>query len=681
MKKILLVFLLATSSLFGQTAENTCELVYKINTLLQQEHFKPKKVDDSLSVYVFDNFMDELDFNRNIFTKKEYLKLRKHRLKLDDYILKNNCSFMTEFISVYRMALIRKKNVLEKIQNDPFDYTKNDSIRFSKTNFPFDLVAKNLEYVWKKRIKYSILEDISKLSTNLDSLTDNFSALEKLAKAKLFDANLCQVNSILETKNQIEVDLQNSFLNLFCTYFDPHTNYLSLAAKSNFMSGLSTSTLSLGLIFQLNEKEQIIIAEIVPAGPAAKTNRFEKDDILLEISNTRGTSYIVSCASLDKVAELIFSDTNPTLELTIQKKSGAVINVVLKKQFMKATDNAVYSFIAEKETKIGYINIPSFYSNFDNNSIQGCTDDVAKEIIKLQKENIKGLVIDLQNNGGGSIEEAIRLAGMFIDQGPFSILVNNKDDQIILQNEYEGSLYNGPIVLLMNGHSASASELFAAAIQDYSRGLIIGSTSLGKATMQSIASLNTAKEESFVKVTIEKFYRITGESNQIKGVIPDVALPALFDSIIPREKSYATAFKNESIIPKIRFKPMQNNHFSQLITLSNTRVKNSAVFNKIRMANEEINALYNNSKKPTRVAFTDVFADVHEKDSLWNQFKKIGDRESNFTLSNTAEDLEKIKKDAFLQDINTYKIQNLKNSPYLEEAIAILNDYKNLVKK
>ena len=681
MKKILLVFLFASSSLFGQNDENTCELVSKINTLLQQEHFKPKKVDDSLSVYVFDNFMDALDFNRNIFTKKEYLKLRKHRLKLDDYILKNNCSFMNEFISIYKTALIRKKKVLEKIQYDTFDYTKNDSIRFSKKNFPFELVAKDLEYVWKKRIKYNILEDISKMSTNLDSLTENFSDLEKITKSKLFDANLCQVNSILDTKNQIEIDLQNAFLNLFCTYFDPHTNYFSLAAKSNFMSGLSTSTLSLGLIFQLNEKEQIVIAEIVPAGPAAKTNKFEKDDILLKISNNKGTSYIVSCSSINKVGEIIFSDTNPTIELTIQKKNGAVIKVLLEKQLMKASDNAVYSFIAENDTKIGYINIPSFYSNFENNIVQGCTDDVAKEILKLQKENIKGLVIDLQNNGGGSIEEAIRLAGMFIDRGPFSILTNNKDDQIILQNEYEGSLYNGPMVLLMNGNSASASELFAAAIQDFKRGLVIGSTSLGKATLQSILPLESTKQESFVKVTIEKFYRVTGESNQIKGIIPDVTLPVLFESIIPRENSYKTAFKNESIIPKIRFTPLPNTNFPQLIKLSNSRVKNSAVFNKIRLANEEINALYNNPKKPTRLAFSDVFDDVHENDALWNQFKRIVDNETNFTLSNTAIDLEKIKKETFLQDINSYKIQNLKNSPYLEEAIAILNDYNNLIER
>lgn len=680
MKKILLLFLLTSFSLFGQSDENTCELVSKINALLQQEHFKPKKIDDSLSVYVFDNFMDALDFNRNIFTKKEYVKLRKHRLKLDNYILKNNCSFINEFVSVYKKALIRKKKVLEKIQNDPFDYTTKDSIRFSKKNFPFDLVAKDLERVWKKRIKYTILEDISKLSTNLDSLAQNFSELEKTTKAKLFDANLCKVNSILENKNQIEIDLQNAFLNLFCTYFDPHTNYFSRAAKSNFMSGLSTSTLSLGLNFHLNENQQIIIAEIVPAGPAAKTNKFEKEDIVLKVSNNKGTSYTVSCSSVDKVGEMIYSDTNTEIELTIQKKNGALLKVLLQKQLMKATDNAVYSFIAEKDTKIGYINIPSFYSNFDSNSIHGCADDVAKEILKLQKEDIKGLVIDLQNNGGGSIEEAIRLAGLFIDVGPFSILVNNKEDQIILEDSNEGSLYNGPIVLLMNGNSASASELFAAAIQDYNRGLVIGSKSLGKATMQSILPLDE-KRQHFVKVTIEKFYRITGESNQIKGIIPDVALPILFDSIISREISYKTAFKNEAIIPKIRFTPLPKNYFPQLIKWSTSRVKSKAIFNEIRVANDQINTLYNTSKKPTRLAFKDVFDDIHEIDSLWERVKKIVDSQSNFTLFNTSGDFERLKTDPYLQDINTYKIQNLKNSPYLEEAIAILNDYNNLINK
>ena len=680
MKKLSLTFLLTTFSLFGQNDAKTCETLSKINALLQREHYQPKPIDDSLSVFVFDGFLDALDSNRNLFTKIEYKKLCEHRLQLDNYILQNNCSFMNDFVAIYTLALNRKKKVLEKIQKDSFDYTSNDSVKFSKKKFPFDLVATDLERVWKKRIRYDILEDISKSSTNLDSLNQNFLALEKTTKTKLFDANLCQVNSILETKDRIASDLQNTFMNLFCTYFDPHSNYFSLAAKSSFMSGLSTSSLSLGLNVGFNDKEEIIVQEIVPGGPAAKTNKFDKNDIILKVSDTKGTTYTVSCSSIEKIGELIFSDSNTDIELTIQKKNAAIVTVFLRKQILKATDNAVYSYIAEKESKIGYINIPSFYSNFDGNTVQGCADDVAKEIVKLQKDNIKGLVIDLQNNGGGSIQEAIKLAGMFIDIGPLSVLVDSKDQQTILKDYNRGSVYSGPLVLLMNGNSASASEFFAAAIQDYNRGIIIGSTSLGKASMQAILPLDKNNQEDFVKVTIEKFYRITGDSNQIKGIVPDIMLPVLFDSINPREGSYKTALKNDVIITKARFSPLPKTYFPQLTALSHTRVKENIRFNEINVANQQINALYNNPKKPTRLVLKDVFDDVHKIDSLWEKVKKIIDSESNFTLSNTTYDLEKLKFDTFQQDSNTYKIENLKNSPYLEEAIAILNDYTTLTK-
>ncbi|WP_426094808.1 carboxy terminal-processing peptidase [Flavobacterium sp. DSR2-3-3] len=680
MKKLSLTFLLTTFSLFGQNDAKTCETLSKINALLQREHYQPKPIDDSLSVFVFDGFLDVLDSNRNLFTKIEYKKLCEHRLQLDNYILQNNCSFMNDFVAVYTLALNRKKKVLEKIQKDSFDYNSNDSVKFSKKKFPFDLVATDLERVWKKRIRYDILEDISKSSTNLDSLNQNFLALEKTTKTKLFDANLCQVNSILETKDRIASDLQNTFMNLFCTYFDPHSNYFSLAAKSSFMSGLSTSSLSLGLNVGFNDKEEIIVQEIVPGGPAAKTNKFDKNDIILKVSDTKGTTYTVSCSSIEKIGELIFSDSNTDIELTIQKKNAAIVTVFLRKQILKATDNAVYSYIAEKESKIGYINIPSFYSNFDGNTVQGCADDVAKEIVKLQKDNIKGLVIDLQNNGGGSIQEAIKLAGMFIDVGPLSVLVDSKDQQTILKDYNRGSVYSGPLVLLMNGNSASASEFFAAAIQDYNRGIIIGSTSLGKASMQAIVPLDKNNQEDFVKVTIEKFYRITGDSNQIKGIIPDIMLPVLFDSVIPREGSYKTALKNDVISTKARFSPLPKTYFPQLTALSHTRVKENIRFNEINVANQQINALYNNPKKPTRLVLKDVFDEVHKIDSLWEKVKKIIDSESNFTLSNTTYDVEKLKFDTFQQDSNTYKIKNLKNSPYLEEAIAILNDYNTLTK-
>ncbi len=679
MRKISLVLFLTTFSLLGQNSAKTCEILSKINALVQTEHYQPKPVDDSLSVFVFDAFIDVLDDNRNLLTKIEYENLCKHRLQLDNYILQNDCSFMNDFVSIYQMALERKKKTLEKIQNEVLDYNAKDTVKFSKKNFPFDLLEKDIERVWKKRIRYDILEDVSKLGSNLDSLSPHFTKLEKISKAKIFETYLCKLNSVLNSQKGLEYDLQNDFLNIFCSYFDPHTNYFSLDAKTSFMSGLSTSGLSLGLNVTLNEKEEIIVSEIVPGGPADRTKKFEKDDVILKVSNKKGDEYLVSCSSLDKIGELIFSDSNKEIELTIQKKNGNILAILLQKQVMKATTNAVYSFIAEKETKIGYINIPNFYADFDGYSDQGCADDVAKEIAKLSQDNIKGLVIDLQDNGGGSMEEALKLAGMFIDFGPVSVMVNNKKKHAILKDYNRGSLYFGPIVILINGNSASASEFFAGAMQDYNRAIIVGSKSLGKASMQSIVPLDGSQQD-FVKLTLEKFYRITGDSNQIKGIIPDIVLPVLYDSIVPREISYKTALPYDRINTKARFTPFQKDYYPALIALSNSRSKNNVLFNEILLTNREINALYNNPKKLLPLAFKDVFNDVHEIDSLFKKVKKIAATETNCTISNNTYDLEKLQFDTFQQEVNTSKMNGLKTNPYIEEAVAILNDFNNLKK-
>lgn len=679
MKKFSLLLFLTTFSLLGQNSAKTCEILSKINDLVQQEHFRPKPVDDSLSVYVFDTFVDGLDGNRNLFTKAEYESLCKHRLLLDDYILKNDCSFMNDFVSVYQLALERKKRTLEKIQKEVLDYNSKDSVKFSKKSFPFDLVTTDFERVWRKRVRYDILEDISKLGSNLDSITPHFAKLEKTAKAKVFETYLCKLSSILDSKKGLGHELQNDFLNIFCAYFDPHTNYFSLDAKTSFMSNLSTSGLSLGLNVTLNEKEEIVVSEIVPGGPADKTKKFEKDDVILKVSNKKGEEYMVSCAPLEKIGELIFSDANEQIELTIQKKNGSILPILLKKQVMKATTNTVYSFIAGKEAKMGYINIPNFYSDFDGFSVQGCADDVAKEIAKLQMDNIQGLVIDLQDNGGGSMEEAIKLAGMFIDFGPVSVLVNNKGKHTILKDYDRGVSYFGPIVVLINGNSASASEFFAAAMQDYNRAIIVGSNSLGKASMQSIVPLDGSQQD-FVKLTLEKFYRVTGDSNQIKGVVPDIVLPVLYDSIVQRENSYKTALKYDKINTKAKFNSFRRDYYPTLIAQSDARLKNNPRFNEIIVANQEINALYNDPKKPLRVAFKDVFKDVHSIDVLWKKVKKITETETDCIISNNSHDLEKLRSDLFLLESNSAKMKGLKTNPYIEEAVAILNDFNNLKK-
>ncbi len=684
MKKILLLFFLVSYSLFAQNSQKTCDILSKINELIQKEHYQPKALDDSLSVYVFNTFMDGLDPNKNLFTKADFQKLSKHKLLIDDYIVKSDCSFMNNFITVYKTALERKKNILLKIEKEPLIYNSKDSVKFSRKNFTYDIQEADLNKIWKKRLRYDILEDIAKLSTNLDSLSKNFTKLEKLTKIKIFETSLCKINSIINSKKGLESDLQNDFLNIFCSYFDPHSNYFSMDAKSSFMSNLTTNNLSLGLNVGLNDKEEIIVEEIIPGSPAAKSKKFDKDDVILKISNKKGLEYWVSCASLEKIGEMFYSDSNKEIELTLRKKNGSIIEVLLKKQFLNTNSNEVYSFVAEKESKVGYINIPNFYSDFDNNSVKGCADDVAKEIVRLQRDdNILGLVIDLQNNGGGSMDEAIKLAGMFIDNGPVSILVDNKKRQTIVKDINKGKIYEGPVVILINGNSASASEFFTATMQDYNRAVVVGSKSLGKATMQTIIPLDEKHEDNYLKLTTQKFYRVTGDSNQIKGIIPDVAIPMLFDSISSRENSYKTALKYDVIDTNIRYVPQSRKSIDQLIEKSMERITDNFKLNRIKTVNNQINTIYNRNKKSVKIALKDVFKDVHQLNSLLKNVKDINEAETKCKITNNSFDKVKIQSDKLLQEANKNKMKEVKNNIYLEEAIAIIRDhyyFKSLAK-
>ena len=209
--------------------------------------------------------------------------------------------------------------------------------------------------------------------------------------------------------------------------------------------------------------------------------------------------------------------------------------------------------------------------------------------------------------------------------------------------------------------------------------MIVGSTSLGKASMQTILPLDN-NQQDFVKLTVEKFYRITGDSNQIKGIIPDIALPILYDSIIAREISYKTALKHDEIHSKVRFTPFRKDYYPSIIEQSISRSKNNARFNEISLVNQKINTLYNDLKKPLVITFKDVFNDIHEIDSLWNKVKKLATTENNCTISNNSYDAEKLKFDDYQQEINTYKIKELKTNPYIEEVVEILNDFNKLQK-
>lgn len=675
MKKYIALACMLSFAVSAQNHDRACDVFGKINMLLQERHYKPKPVNDSLSAYVFNTVMEQLDDNHTLFLKEEYDRLAVHKYKLDDYIIQGNCGFFTDFISAYKKALERNKSFTEELIAGNLDLNTKDTIFYSRKTFPYHTDPQKIKRFIRKRMVYDVLEDIAMQSRNRDSLKTNFTKLAGESKKKVSDTFLCRVNNLLNPAEGFDSSIYNKFYSTFSSYFDPHSTYFNYNEKSTFMSGISSENYSLGLYVSQNEKDDIIVEEVVPGGPAYKSKKIDKGDQLLKIA-AGGKEYTVSCSSLEAITNIVLSDNYRDVAMTFRKKDGNVYTVALRKVKMNAEDHKVYSYILGGEQNIGYIKIPSFYTAVDNAFGRGCADDVASELKLLKKSKIKGLVIDLQFNGGGSMEEVIRMAGMFIDYGPVAVISDKQQDYVVIRDEDRGTLYRGPMVVLVNGQSASASEFFAGVMQDYNRAVIAGSTTLGKASMQTILQLKGSKED-FVKLTIDKFYRVTGHSSQYTGIIPDVEMPSFFEKLMPRESSMPMALKNDSISIDVTFKKLPKEPIRYVSDLSKTRVSGNNDFTLVNAINDKVDKLYNSEKPALPLTFDTVFDDVHSMDGIWKDITTATEKDQEIKVDATYARVN-YGKDDIASNTVADKIKAIKTNPYIKEAVNIASDLYNL---
>jgi len=671
-KKLFYIGILFPGLLFSQTEKNPCETLSKLNALIQENHYKPKPVDDSLSVYVFKTFLNRLDEENRLFIDPEIKALQKHEYKIDDYINSGNCEFLHEFYVAYTKTITRYVTMLTAIEKEPFPLSSTEKVVFSKKAFPYAKDESEVKHLYKKRILFNTLREVAELSTNKDSLATNFDKLAAESKAKIFDKYKCKIESYQFT----EAEFQAIFFSVFCSYFDPHTEYFSANEKASFYSTVSSDNMTFGLYVSMTEKDEMTVDDIIPGSSAYFTEKIDKGDQLLKIKY-KDQEYDIDCASMKKIDEIISSNEYKTADFTFRKKSGEIYSVNLVKKIMKDYQNNVFSFKIKKDNgTFGYIRIPSFYSTFENGK-SNVSNDVSKEIYKLQEDNVDGIIIDLENDGGGSMEEAIQLSGLFIDIGPLAVMNNNKNKKEVLKDRNRGTIYNGPMVVMINGFSASASEFFTNAMQDYNRAIVIGNKSLGKATMQRIFPLNENNDE-FVKLTLEKFYRITGKSNQYIGITPDVEIPLLFDKQMPREDSEETALKNDEIGVNLKYERLSNEVYAGAIALSKKRIEASKDAADILALNAKVNPFYDNDLSPITLQFDAVFNDVNKINALWKTIKSATEKEYPIAVEQNSVDDEYQKYDDYLKSCNTERIKSVKQNYHILEAVNILNDIKQL---
>lgn len=670
LKKLLLLLLFPIFSI-AQSDKNACETLSLISKLIKENHFKPKPIDDSLSVYVFDTFLEKLDQNNSLFISSEIVELKKHKFKIDNYIKDGNCSFLELIYKTYSKAIARHQSIIESIAKESIPYSSNEVISFSKKRLPYRKSENELKLLYKKRILFHLLTDIAQTSTNKDSLQTVFKQIADSTKVKVLENYVCEAKNMLIEKNEFN----SIFYNVFCSYFDPHTMFFSNGEKSDFLSSLSSSNYSFGFNVNLSEKNELSVVEIIPNGAAYFSDKIEVGDIIQKIK-IDNVEFAVNCTNNKIIDEKLKSSETKNAVFTLRKKSGSVYSVELFKQLMRDYQNSVYSYILDyKGNKTGYIKIPSFYSKFENGKTN-VSEDVKKEILKLKEDKINSLIIDLENNTGGSMQEAFKLCNLFINAPVLGIIRYAKNEPVLVPNEKSKAIFNGSIVIITNGYSASASELFTNAMQDYNLALVVGTKSHGKTSIQDIFELKNESND-FIKITIGKFYRVNGKSSQYNGINPTISIPSVFDDQFTREKNAKTALKNESIASYLDNKsyPLSEKQ-KEIIKTYTTKYKTDASIQKITKLKTKINTIFGSNIEPVKLNFISVFDYLNSYTSLWKEIKALSENEYDFTVSNTSFDLEKNKNSDYLSNINKVNIKNIQTNFTIFEATKIIGDLK-----
>ncbi|MBF8671724.1 carboxy terminal-processing peptidase [Pseudomonas putida] len=559
------------------------EIVASLNVveLLKRHHYSKPPLDDARSAIIYDSYIKLLDPARSYFTAADIAEFDKWKTQFDDFLKSGN---LDPGFTIYKRYLDRVKQRLDfalaELNKgvDKIDFNVKETLLIDRKDAPWMKDQAELDDLWRKRVKDEVLRQ--KIAGKEP----------KQIQETLTKRYKNQLSRLDQTRAE---DIFQAYINTFAQSYDPHTNYLSPDNAENFDINMSLSLEGIGAVLQ-SDNDQVKIVRLVPAGPAAKTKQVAPADKIIGVAQGNKEMVDVVGWRLDEVVKLIRGPKGSVVRLEIIPASNAPSDqtskiVSITREAVKLEEQAAKKSVLKlkqdgRDYKLGIIEIPAFYLDFKayragDPEYKSTTRDVKKLLTELQKEKVDGVVIDLRNNGGGSLQEATELTSLFIEKGP-TVLVRNSDGRVdVLEDENPGAFYKGPLALLVNRLSASASEIFAGAMQDYHRALIIGGQTFGKGTVQTIQPLNHGE----LKLTLAKFYRVSGQSTQHQGVLPDIDYPSIIDTKEIGESALPEAMPWDTIRPVVKpaadpFKPF----LAQLKAQHEARSDKDAEFTYIR---------------------------------------------------------------------------------------------------
>lgn len=674
----------ASCSFTNKTFDNPDKdklLIDLITYVLEKGHYNPQDLDDNFSERVFDRYVEALDPQKLYFMQEDIEEFEAYRSALDDQIKASDLSFfnITHERLIKRMdeSSVMYKKVLEK----PFDFSKDETINIDFENHEY---AKNRDELWNRWAKFLKLRSLERVVSSKKDKEDNNEAydlaeLEKSARESVADtyAESFDLYDDLERKDWFEV-----YLNAIVEEFDPHTYYFAPEDKDRFDMSMSGKFEGIGARLE-KRSDNIRIVEIISGGPAWRGESLEVGDVITKVAQGDETPVSIVGMRLDDAVKLIKGPKGSEVKLTVKRVDGTVEVISITRDVVEIEETYAKSSIIEKNGRTyGLINLPKFYIDFQDYEERNAATDVALEIERLKESGAEGLVLDLRNNGGGSLKTVVDIAGLFIKEGPVVQVRSTGKGKEVLADEDDRIQWDGPLVILVNELSASASEILAAAMQDYERAIIIGSKqTYGKGTVQNLIDLNQFLRGSSefgdvgaLKLTTQKFYRINGGSTQLEGVKSDV--------VVPDKYSYSPIGERdqENPLPWDKIDAVPYEKWDGYIDFKATIAKS-----KERMdGNEQLKLIDENARwiKERReeneipLNLTAFEADVKKDEMTAKKYKAIAEYETGLKFQPLGYEIDLMEQDSVLKQKRERWYKDLAGDVYMEEAINVLEDIK-----
>ncbi len=653
---------------------------------IRMGHMAPKPVDDEFSKYLFKNYLERIDGGKRYLTQADMNTLKKYEYLLDDQVNGYTFEFFDLSLPMLENGIQKSRTFFQEVIDAPMDFSRADYLETDpdKKDYPKNDAA--MKEMWRENIQFEVMvrwvqtmEDQKKKENKEGNKTEEELKAEAVKEIKKRYTDFFDRMAKLRRSDRME-----TYLGTIANYFDPHTDYFSPKEKQDFDINMGGKLEGIGARLQ-TDGEHTKIFSIVVGGPAWKTKKMEDNDIILKVAQKGQPAVDIAGMRVDDVVQLVRGKKGTTVILTVKKKDNSITEIEIVRDEVQLEDSKAKSVILHLDGKInqvGYIHLPKFYSSFETEGGNSCAVDVADEVKKLKAQRVNGIILDLRDNSGGSLQDVVEMSGLFLKDGPI-VQVKGRESRPFLYNDKDPEVqYDGPLIIMVNKYSASASEIIAAAMQDYNRAVIVGSNStFGKGTVQrfydldrGVNGLQDMKPLGNVKMTVQKFYRVNGGSTQLKGVVPDIVLPDNFLYIESGENEYTNPMAWSEITP-VTFGQdvVMITNKAKIASASLSRINQSKDFDLIRESAGMLKENKDETRYPLQAAQYRAYMNKREEKA--KKFENLFKNDvAGMRVTNLSADLPKINLDESNKARNEEFIKDLKKDIYLEETLNIMRD-------